>query len=75
VIGRRFIAALHAALGAWLAHEPPPVAPKGKNSWFGCDPDTLRAALSRDPDEAEMTELDRKFSSRVNTWDPWGRNK
>jgi hypothetical protein len=49
----RILTALHAALGRWLAHAPPPVRRKGKCSWFGCDPDTLRTALPRDPDEEE----------------------
>jgi hypothetical protein len=41
------------ALGRWLAEAAQPVARKGKCSWFGCNPDTLHAALPRDPDQEE----------------------
>lgn len=48
----RILTALHAALGRWLAQSDQPRAPK-RTSWFDCDPDTVQAALPRDPDEED----------------------
>ena len=69
---RRILTSLHAALGRWLAKTEPPAVPKSKCSWFGYDPETLRAAFPSDADEEEAEEWDRKFS-RINSWDPWGK--
>lgn len=55
----RILTALHAAFGRWLAQADRPGTPKRKCSWFGCDPDTLHAALPRDPDEEEAAAWDR----------------
>jgi hypothetical protein len=45
----RFLRTVHTALARWFAQ--PPVARKGKCSWFDCNPGTLE--LPRDPDEDE----------------------
>ena len=58
---RQIAARVHTALGRWLTD--PPVAPKGKRSWFDCDPDTRRAMTARDPDEEE-TEVWRRTHFR-----------
>jgi hypothetical protein len=49
----RFLTALHAALGRWLALTVVPEVRRKHTSWFGCDADTIHAALPRDPDEEE----------------------
>ena len=49
---RQIAARVHAALGRWLAEGAPPIARK-RTSWFGCDQETLHAALPRDADEEE----------------------
>jgi hypothetical protein len=57
---RRILTALHSALGRWLSEADQPVARKRKCSWFGCDSDTLRAALPCDPDEVEAERWQRE---------------
>jgi len=49
----RIARALHTALCRWLALAVVPEVKRKRTSWFGCDADTIHAALPRDSDEEE----------------------
>jgi hypothetical protein len=52
---KRIVTALHAALGRWLARTDLSAGSKSKCSWFGCDAETIHAALPLDPDDEVAT--------------------
>jgi hypothetical protein len=60
----RMLTALHAALGRWLAGAEQSATRKSNSSWFGCDPDSIRTAMPRDPDD-ELAERLRRNTFRI----------